>query len=190
MTDPDGSGPPASVLKRVGFFLVIGAILFVLFDLYGPYQSGRGYRPRPIEAISPGGAVLDRTFDGHFYLTGRINDRELVFMIDTGASTIAIGEALAQQLELGSCRTRLYSTAAGTVKGCEARAREVVVAGLRLSDVAVAVLPGADTNLLGMNVLRHFRIEQEGRQMRLSPQALPTPPAGSPPAAGPGPARR
>ena len=43
------------------------------------------------------------------------------------------------------------------------------VAGLRLSDVPVAVLPGGDTVLLGMNVLRHFRIEQQGGRMRLTP---------------------
>jgi clan AA aspartic protease (TIGR02281 family) len=164
----DGSGPPASVLKRVGFFLVIGAILFVLFDRFGPYQSGRGYRPRPIEIISDAGAVLDRTLDGHYYLSGRINGREVAFMVDTGASTVAIGDALARRLDLGPCRSRQYSTAAGTVSGCEAVATEVEVAGLRLRDVPVAVLPGGDNILLGMNVLRHFRIEQQGGQMRLS----------------------
>ena len=162
-------GPPAAVLKRVGFFLVIGAILFVLFDQFGPYQSGRGYRPRPIETISDAGVVLDRTFDGHFYLTGSINGRQVVFMVDTGASTVAIGDRLAEQLELGSCRPRQYSTAAGTVRGCEAVATQVEVAGLRLPDVRVAVLPGGDTVLLGMDVLRHFRIEQHGRQLRLTP---------------------
>lgn len=167
----DGSGPPASVLKRVGFFLVVGAILFVLFDRFGPYQSGRGYRPRPIETVSSTGAMLDRTFDGHFYLTGRINNREVAFLVDTGASTIAVGETLAKQLDLGACRSRRYTTAAGTVQGCEAVASDVEVAGLRLPDVAVAVLPGSDTVLLGMNVLRHFRIEQQGRQMRLTPLA-------------------
>jgi aspartyl protease family protein len=165
----DGSGPPASVLKRVGFFLVIGAILFVVFDQFGPYQSGRGYRPRPIETISDAGVVLDRTFDGHFYLTGSINDSDVVFMVDTGASTIAIGDSLAKRLDLGACRSRQYATAAGTVSGCEATAGEVEVAGLRLYDVPVAVLPGGDTVLLGMNVLRHFRIEQQGAQMRLTP---------------------
>lgn len=167
----NGSGPPASVLKRVGFFLVIGAILFVLFDQFGPYQSGRGYRPRPIETISDAGVLLDRTFDGHFYLTGSINDREVAFLVDTGASTIAIGQTLAEQLDLGPCRPRQYATAAGNVRGCESVARQVEVAGLRLPDVPVAVLPGADTILLGMNVLRHFRIEQQGRQMRLTPNA-------------------
>jgi clan AA aspartic protease (TIGR02281 family) len=113
--------------------------------------------------------VLDRTFDGHFYLTGSINGRQVVFMVDTGASTVAIGDRLAEQLELGSCRPRQYSTAAGTVRGCEAVATQVEVAGLRLPDVRVAVLPGGDTVLLGMNVLRHFRIEQHGRQLRLTP---------------------
>jgi clan AA aspartic protease (TIGR02281 family) len=157
------------VLRRAGFFLVIGAVLFVLFDRFGPFQPGRGYRPRPIETISAAGAVLDRTFDGHFYLSGRINGADVAFLVDTGASTIAIGESLARQLDLGPCRSRQYSTAAGTVPGCEALAARVDVAGLRLTDVPVAVLPGADSVLLGMNVLRHFRIEQQGRQMRLSP---------------------
>ncbi len=141
----------------------------MLFDQFGPYQSGRGYRPRPIETISDAGAILDRTFDGHFYLTGRINGKEVAFMVDTGASTVAIGDTLAQQLELGTCRPRQYVTAAGTVRGCEAVARQVEVAGLRLPDVPVAVLPGGETVLLGMNVLKHFRIEQQGRQMRLTP---------------------
>jgi len=164
-----GSGPPTSVLKRAGFFLAIGAILFVLFDRFGPYQSGRGFRPRPIETLSEAGALIDRTFDGHFYLTGTINGRELAFMVDTGASTIAIGDTLAGKLDLGPCRPRQYSTASGTVSGCEATADRVEVAGLRLSDVPVAVLPGGDTVLLGMNVLRHFRIEQQGGRMRLTP---------------------
>lgn len=169
----DGTGPPASVLRRVGFFLAAGAILFVLFDRFGPYQPGRGYRPRPIETISAAGAVLDRTLDGHFYLSGRINGTDVAFLVDTGASTVAIGETLAQQLDLGTCRARQYMTAAGTVSGCEASARRVEVAGLRLSNVPVAVLPGAESVLLGMNVLRHFRIEQQGRQMRLTPIETP-----------------
>ena len=165
----DGSGPPASVLKRVTFFLVIGAILFLLFDRFGPYQSGRGYRPRPIETVSAAGTVLERTFDGHYYVSGAINGREVPFMVDTGASTVAIGEDLARRLDLGPCRPSRYVTAAGTVEGCEARAEPVEVAGLRVPDVVVAVLPGADTILLGMSVLRHFRIEHEGGRMTLVP---------------------
>lgn len=166
---PESSGPPASALKRAAFFVIVGAILFVLFDRFGPFQSGRGYRPRPIETLSASGVVLERTRDGHFYLTGRINDESVVFMVDTGASTIAIGDQLARRIGLGDCRPRRYATAAGTVDGCEARADRVEVGGLGLPDVPIAVLPGAETILLGMNVLRHFRIEQEGRTMRLTP---------------------
>src|SRR5690606_3754937 len=102
-------------------------------------------------------------------LSGTINGREVTFMVDTGASTVAIGEDLARRLDLGPCRPSRYVTAAGTVEGCEARAETVEVAGLRVPDVAVAVLPGADTILLGMSVLRHFRIEHEGGRMTLVP---------------------
>ena len=165
----ESSGPPASALKRAAFFVIVGAILFVLFDRFGPFQSGTGYRPRPIETVSASGVVLERTLDGHFYLTGQINHHTLVFMVDTGASTIAIGDRLAERLGLRDCRPRRYATAAGTVSGCEARAERVEIGGLRLAGVPVAVLPGADTNLLGMNVLRHFRIEQQGRKMHLTP---------------------
>ena len=132
-------------------------------------MSGKRPSERAGVAFSEAGALIDRTFDGHFYLTGTINGRELTFMVDTGASTIAIGDTLAGKLDLGPCRPRQYSTASGTVSGCEATADRVEVAGLRLSDVPVAVLPGGDTVLLGMNVLRHFRIEQQGGRMRLTP---------------------
>ena len=157
--------PGASVLMRVTVFVVIGAVLFVLFDRFGPWQPGRGYRPRPVERIGDGGQVmLARAVDGHFHVSGRIGGRggaveRVAFMVDTGATTVAIGRELADRLELGDCRPRRYGTAAGTVDGCEARAAFVEVAGLRVPDVRVAVLPGNDVVLLGMDVLRHFAIE-------------------------------
>ena len=162
------------MLLRVSVFLVIGAILFLLFDRFGPYQSGRGYQPRPIERIGDGEVTLVRAFDGHFHANGRITGRNgvgvpVAFLVDTGASTIAIGERLAERLDLGPCKPRRYGTAAGAVDGCEAVAEAVEVAGLRLHDVRVAVLPGNVSTLLGMNVLRHFRIEQHGATMILRP---------------------
>ena len=168
------SGPDASVLKRASVFVAIGAVLFVLFDQFGPYQSGRGYKLRPIERVGDGGVVsLDRGRDGHFYVSGRIGGRgheeAVAFMVDTGASTVAIGDALAGKLDLGPCQPRRYQTAAGTVDGCEAVASFVELAGLRIPDVRIAVLPDNDVVLLGMRVLRHFRIEQQGRRMVLTP---------------------
>ena len=162
-----------NTLKRATVIVAIGAVLFLLFDRFGPFQSGRGYRPKPIEVVSGGVVQLQRTFDGHYYLNGAINGRAVVFMVDTGASTVSVGAALAERLGLGACRPVTYSTAGGSVRGCEARARELEVAGVRLSDQRVAVLPdqSKDLVLLGMSVLRHFRIETEGATMRLTPLA-------------------
>lgn len=160
-----------STLARATVIIAFGAVVFVLFDRFGPYQSGRGLRPRPIETVSGGVVELRRTFDGHYYLNGAINGHPVVFMVDTGASTVSVGAALAEQLDLGACRPVNYRTAGGSVRGCEARAREVEAAGARLFDQRVAVLPDQrkDLVLLGMSVLKHFRIETEGATMRLTP---------------------
>ncbi len=169
---PEDRGPPAGTLRIVALFLAVGVALFVLIDQFGPWQAGGGRSPKPIERVGDAALELDRTRDGHFYLSGTINDRRLVLMVDTGASTIALGPDDAKRLALGACAPRRYETAAGPVDGCQARAERVEIAGLRLFDVPVAVLPGADgTALLGMNVLRHFRIEQAGGRMRLTPEA-------------------
>lgn len=169
------SGPDTSVLKGVTLFVAIGAVLFVLFDQFGPYQSGRGYKLRPIERVGDGGVVsLDRGRDGHFRISGRIGGRgdaaePVVFLVDTGASSVSVGDALARELDLGPCKPTQYQTAAGPITGCEATADFVEVGGLRIPDVRVAVLPGYDGALLGMNVLRRFRIETQDRTMRLTP---------------------
>ncbi len=160
-----------SALKRATVIVAIGAVVFFAFERFGPYQSGRGYRPKPIETVSQGAVELKRTMDGHYYASGLINGHPVVFMVDTGASTISVSRATADRLGLKGCRDTVYGTAGGTVRGCEARADEVEVAGLRARDVRVAVLPSQhdDLVLLGMNVLRHFRIETEAGTMRLSP---------------------
>jgi aspartyl protease family protein len=159
------------VLKRAAVVLAIGALLFVAFDRFGPYQSGRGYRPKPIEVLAQDGLELRRTMDGHYYANGSINRQPVVFLVDTGASTVSVSRALAERLGVDGCRAVVYGTAGGTVRGCEARADELEVGGLRLHDVRIAVLPEQSEKLvlLGMNVLRHFRIETEAATMRLSP---------------------
>lgn len=161
------------VLKRATVVIAAGAVVFLLFDRFGPWESGRGYRPRPIETVSADGAVLRRTLNGHYYASGSINGQPVVFMVDTGASTVAVSARVAERLGLGECRETVYRTAGGTVRGCEARADELSVAGVRLRDVRVGVLPGDrdDMLLLGMNVLRHFRMETEAGTMRLTPLA-------------------
>jgi len=155
--------------------VAIGAVVFVAFERFGPYQSGRGFRPRPIETVSESGLELRRTLDGHYYASGSINGEPVVFMVDTGASTVSVGQAVADRVGLGGCRPVVYGTAGGTVRGCETRARELSVGGIRTRDVRVAVLPTQreDLALLGMNVLGHFRMETEGGTMRLTPLESP-----------------
>ncbi len=57
----------------------------------------------------------------------------------------------------------------GDVEGCVATVREIAFGEFRVRNVDVPIMPKlAGPALLGMNVLRHYRIEQEEDFMRIS----------------------
>jgi aspartyl protease family protein len=64
-----------------------------------------------------------------------------------------------------------YNTAAGPVQACETRVERFEVGGVLLRDARLAVMPARSDPmaLLGMSVLRHFRVETQGSTMRLTP---------------------
>lgn len=158
---------------RYAVVVALVALVWALFDRFGPFRSGAGAGLKPIERLGAGVTELERTLDGHYHISGQINGVPLVFMIDTGASRIAVDPQTAKRIKLDmqKCRPANFATAAGEVIGCETTAAEVRVGGLMLRDQRVAVMPIADDRLalLGMSVLKHFRIESDGSAMRLTP---------------------
>jgi aspartyl protease family protein len=101
---------------------------------------------------------------GRFRAEGRVNGRSLDFMIDTGASIIALTADAAAQLGIhpgaNDYRVRM-TTANGIVRAAPATLETVEIGDVVLHDVAAVVMPeGAlSENLLGMSFLsrlRHF----------------------------------
>jgi aspartyl protease family protein len=101
---------------------------------------------------------------GHFRVTGRVDGRSLDFVIDTGASVIALTADDAAQLGIhptASEYTVLLKTANGTVRAAPTTLGRVEIGDIAVQDVTAVVLPdGAlSDNLLGMSFLsrlRHF----------------------------------
>jgi aspartyl protease family protein len=101
---------------------------------------------------------------GHFRVEGRIDGRRLVFMVDTGATVIALTAEDAASLGLHPA-ARDFSvpvrTANGTVRAAPVQLNMVEIGDLMVRDVAALVMPGGalSDNLLGMSFLsrlRHF----------------------------------
>jgi aspartyl protease family protein len=99
---------------------------------------------------------------GRFRVDGSIDGRHLGFMIDTGASVVALTADDAANLGIHPAEseyTVLLRTANGTVRAAPAQLAMVEVGNLMVRDVAAVVLPqGAlSDNLLGLSFLSRLR---------------------------------
>ena len=99
---------------------------------------------------------------GHFQVDARVDGRSIAFLVDTGASVIALRESAAARLGIHpSVRdyTARASTANGVVKAAPVVLNRVEVNGITVRDVQAFVMPdeGLGTNLLGMSFLSRVK---------------------------------
>ena len=98
---------------------------------------------------------IPRDGRGHFETEGRIDGQRISFMVDTGASMIALNETSAARFGLrpsGNFNATV-TTANGTIKAARTRLAMVDVGGLVVRDVGAMVLPdeALSENLLGLS---------------------------------------
>jgi aspartyl protease family protein len=128
-----------------------------------------------VAATAPAGRSLAIARDGrgHFQTEGRIDGQRIGFMIDTGASVVALNETSAARFGLRPSRSEYIatvSTANGTIKAARTRIAMLDVGGLIVRDVDAMVLPDAalSENLLGLSFLSRLkRFEYANGQMVL-----------------------
>ena len=124
-------------------------------------------------APAPGGSdrvALSADARGHFITPGSINHRPTQFMVDTGASVVAIGQAEADRLGL-NYRTGLPVTlrsANGTAPGWALRLATVRIGDVTAYEVDAVVTPSAmPAVLLGNSFLNRFSMRRDGDTMLL-----------------------
>lgn len=108
--------------------------------------------------------VLQRNKFGHYVSSGMINGKPVTFMLDTGATGVAIPDALASYLGLQRGAAFPTQTANGMSMSYAARLDSVSIGAIELSDVSAAISPGLQTEeiLLGMSFLKHIEFTQRG----------------------------
>jgi aspartyl protease family protein len=138
-------------------------------------QMAAKIAPAPASATTAHVAVIDtpeqtggrslsipRDARGHFETEGRIEGQRIGFMVDTGASMIALNETSAARFGLRPSRgdyNATVSTANGTVKAARTRIAMIDVGGLIVRDVDAMVLPdeALSENLLGLSFLSRLK---------------------------------
>jgi aspartyl protease family protein len=157
--------------------VVLGTFMAQIADRMTPaLAKAPPPKQAPIETVAQAGG---RTFNiahdarGHFITEGRIEGQRIGFMVDTGASVVALNESSAARFGLrptpGDYKSAV-TTANGTIKAARTRIAMVEIGGLVVRDVDAMVLPdeALSENLLGLSFLSRLkRFEYANGQMVL-----------------------
>jgi aspartyl protease family protein len=147
---------------------VAGIVWCILFGIFYYIIDGQIEPKVGVAAQGAASIEIPRSMNGHFYVAGAINGQAVTFMVDTGASTVAIGAKMAERLNLPRGRPTTLQTANGLARAEETQAGELSLGDIVVRDVRVMVMANLGTEaLLGQNVLRHLEVIQTAEKMLL-----------------------
>jgi aspartyl protease family protein len=115
--------------------------------------------------------VLTAGPGGHFMTAGAINGRAANFLVDTGATSVAMGQVDADRMGIdykNSTRRGFAETANGRVPAYGVTLTSVRIGDVEVANVEAIVLPAAMPHiLLGNSFLTRFQMKRENDVMRL-----------------------
>ena len=166
MNDPNPHSGGGKIMLAIAWLLIMG----------GAYWFFSGWEAREANPNSArelnqqqGELTLMRNRAGHYVAEGEINGRPVTFLLDTGATWVALPLALGRELGLKRGAAVTLQTANGPAVGYQARLERVRLGPLELRDVAAVMADGldADAVLLGMSFLKRVEFTQRDGKLIL-----------------------
>lgn len=129
-------------------------------------QAGPSTEPQKIQFS------ISRGAGNHYWVAGSVDGHPVQFLVDTGATTVAMNEGQARRLGIDyrvAGRPMMVSTAGGNIKAWRVKLDSVKVGGLEVLGVEGAVLEGDSPTevLLGMSFLSRVRWREENGVLQL-----------------------
>lgn len=153
----------------VWVFIFLGAIAG-----YGLWEDIRQtVRPQQSVMSEAGSVTVPRSPDGHYYLTLMVNDAQVEFLVDTGASEVVLSTEDARRAGLEPEKLAYLgraNTANGIVRTASVWVDELALGEIRDRNLRVSVNQGEmDQSLLGMTYLQRWSsIEIRNRALVLT----------------------
>ena len=150
----------------VAWLCLLGLLTFY-FSKYLDEQNNPNQELVGIQTANFKEIRLQRNRYGHYVSSGKINNRPVTFMLDTGATNISIPERLAKQLNLKPGFIMTVGTANGDIEVYSTSLDKVSLGPIELHHVSANINPYMDGDevLLGMSFLKHLNFSQEGDQL-------------------------
>lgn len=162
---------PSGHLLALAIWLAVFAGVYLFMD--------SRIKPTVAEAVGAGKSgeiVIPRSRDGHYYVAGSINGKPLVFVVDTGATTVSVDREFARAAGLPKGEAATFSTAGGVIGGEIVQNQTVEAGGIRVNDISISVgmrMNSGAPALLGQNFLRYVDVLQSGDRMVLRTKPVP-----------------
>lgn len=136
------------------------------------YSLSREYNQNGMAAPQKSQVSINRGVGNHYWVAGSIEGFPVQFLVDTGATSVAMNEDQARRLGIDYRvlgRPLVASTAGGNVNGWRVKLDSVKVGGLEVLGVEAAILEGgAPTEvLLGMSFLSRVRWREDNGVLQL-----------------------
>lgn len=156
-------------MQAIAWLIFMVLLVFFFNDLLGkrenPNQSvATQYHQDGVREV-----VLQRNRAGHYVASGAINGQPVVFMLDTGATGVAIPASVASRIGIPRGQPFPTRTANGVATSYAAVLDSVSVGDIQLRNVRAGITPGLTSEqvLLGMSFLRHIEFTQRGNTLIL-----------------------
>ena len=123
--------------------------------------------PKPETQIKGSAAQIRKAADGHFWTQARVNTTTIKFLVDTGASVVALTPADARKAGF-NLNTLSYNapvnTAGGRVMSAPVKLKSISIGRVSVRNVEAVVIPeGLGQSLLGMSFLGELQKVEASR---------------------------
>ncbi len=134
--------------------ILIAVVWLALAGVVFHFMQGLTNPNRAETLSSSGDVVLQRDLSGHYRTEAYINGVKVPVMVDTGATDVAISQALADKLGLTSHNAITTHTANGDTVSYLVRLQSIRLGGIEAKDVSAGIVPNMEGEaLLGMSFL-------------------------------------
>ena len=173
MNESPGTGPSSTAKIGTGMTIAACVIALLLTSWYFDGFFNREYNPNQDVATRELDGrkeiTLKRNRRGHYVSSGKINNTDVRFMLDTGATHVSIPGDVARQLELQAGNRQIVNTANGRIYVYATALDKIQIGDIVLSNVRASINPHMHDEdiLLGMSFLKHLEFSQQGDELVL-----------------------
>jgi len=172
--DPDSNQPSNENTTGMGKGMIAIAMVIFLGMLTMVFDGALDKQVNPNTSIkskqTEDGRIvvrLKRNRAGHYVTNGTINEHKVVFLLDTGATNVAIPERTAKLLGLHFGRSIQVSTANGLTTGYQTTIEHLTIGKISLYNIRAIITPNLNEILLGMSALKQLEFTQKGKTLTI-----------------------